>query len=144
LLVLLVLFFSAVALATPWSLGGSNDPKSFSPNYVYSLKTLLAKSSDRVTDPWSDTYWPSYLSGIAHRWNSATPNDFKYKTLSLAQLKNASAATLKQLSPAEKLDILSARYDYPTVRSEWQRTSPQDATWEGVFSFLLFLFGLCF
>jgi hypothetical protein len=36
------------------------------------------------------------------------------------------------LSPAEKFDIYVARYDYPTVNSEWQRTSPSDAEWEGL------------
>ncbi len=52
--------------------------------------------------------------------------------MNLTALKSASSAQLQQMSPAEKLDVFSGRYDYPTVRSEWQRTSPDDATWEGL------------
>jgi hypothetical protein len=39
---------------------------------------------------------------------------------------------LKNLSPAEKYDIFTGRYDFPTVRNEWLRTSPDDAGWEGL------------
>ncbi len=39
---------------------------------------------------------------------------------------------LKILSPAEKYDIYVGRYDYPTVQSEWKRTNPEDAHWEGL------------
>ena len=50
----------------------------------------------------------------------------------LAQLQNMTANQISSLSPAEKLDIFAGRFDYPTVNSEWQRTSPQDAQWEGL------------
>jgi len=43
-----------------------------------------------------------------------------------------STSQLKTLSPAEKYDIFVGRYDYPTVNSEWRRTSPSDETWEGL------------
>lgn len=76
--------------------------------------------------------WPSYQSGIAHRWNSKKPQDFKYDLNKLTDLKQMAPQALAALSPAEKLDVFAGRYDYPTVNSEWQRTSPKDATWEGL------------
>lgn len=39
---------------------------------------------------------------------------------------------MSTLSPAEKYDIFVGRYDFPTVQSEWRRTSPNDYTWEGL------------
>jgi len=52
--------------------------------------------------------------------------------MTLAELKNATLEQLKALSPAEKYDIFMGRLDYPIVRSEWLRTSPDNAGWEGL------------
>jgi hypothetical protein len=60
------------------------------------------------------------------------PEDFHYHLYSKYELKDLTEDELMELSPAEKLDILSGRYDYPTVRSEWGRTSPNDEYWEGL------------
>lgn len=87
-------------------------------------------SIHHLTSPRAD--WPSQLGGIAHRWNSNNSQDFSYTFNTLAQLQNMTQDQLAQLSPAEKLDIFAGRYDYPTVQSEWQRTSPNDAQWEGL------------
>ena len=43
------------------------------------------------------------------------------------------------LSPAEKFDIYNKRYDYPTVKTEFYRTSPQNPTWMVSFLFQLWL-----
>jgi len=82
--------------------------------------------------PWADSYWPSYQSGIAFRWSSPHPESFQYQLYTMDQLRTMSANDTALLSPAEKFDIYVSRYDYPTVKSEWQRTSPQDAKWEGL------------
>jgi hypothetical protein len=120
----------AVALAVPWD--SNNDPTTFSNATIVSFKALQQRSASLAVSPWSDTYWPDFQGGISHRWNSQTPKDFGYSTLSLATLKRATWTQLSQLSPAEKLDIYAGRYDYPTVKSEWQRCSPQDPTWTGL------------
>lgn len=81
--------------------------------------------------------------GIAHRWNDknntlnkAVPEHLSnwknksdnttYHLYSLRELKALSMEEIKKLSPAEKFDILSQRYDYPTVKSEFKRTKPDD------------------
>lgn len=107
-----------------------NDPHLFG---KYLLKyDELPTSGGLSKAPWSDTYWPSYQSGIAHRWNSDNPSDFKYTPYTKDQLRTLPATTISQLSPAEKFDIFNGRYDYPTVHSEWTRTKPDDERWEGL------------
>jgi hypothetical protein len=63
-----------------------------------------------------------------------TPNqdNWKYHLNTKEELKQLSQQQLMELSPAEKLDILAGRYDYPTVKSERRRTSPYDEFWEGL------------
>ncbi|MGE0173919.1 MAG: hypothetical protein AB7T49_14075 [Oligoflexales bacterium] len=73
--------------------------------------------------PWSDDYWPTYAGGISKRWqvapNSTNYKDFQYPFLSQSEVVNGSASVaIKQLSPAEKYDLLLARYDFPLARNE--------------------------
>jgi len=124
----------AFSLAVPWD--GRNDPSSFASFFAgrpLNMKLRQLPTRGVVGNvPWTDTYWPSYQSGIAHRWASGQPNDFQYSFYSLEELRNQSAEVTVTLSPAEKYDIFVGRYDYPTVQSEWQRTSPNDPKWEGL------------
>jgi len=133
---LVVVLLAAVVptvFSSAWN--SRNDPTTFNSFYsngpVYSLKSLPTSGTLQTT-PWADTYWPSYQSGIAIRWASRTPNNFNYTLYTKQQLQAMSPRELVQLSPAEKYDIFVGRYDYPTVRAEWQRTSPADASWEGI------------
>lgn len=128
-LAVLAIFVSS-GLCQEWN--SVNDPRLFiSLKISYNFSDLPTVAT-LDTIPWSDTYWPSYQSGIAHRYNSQTPNDFNYSLYTKAELLKSSEGLRKSLSPAEKFDIYNARYDYPTVHAEWMRTSPDDAKWEGI------------
>ncbi len=108
----------------------SNDPLNLGPDYqkVYSQLPL---SGTAQIQPWSDTYWPSQQGGVAFRWQTGeTP--FAYVSPTEAQVRAMSSEQLASLSPAEKLDIYSGRFDYPTVGAERGRTSPQAPSWEGI------------
>jgi hypothetical protein len=124
-----------LALANAASWDANNAPTLFSDSYEYNLAKLPASGSVK-TLAWSETYWPSYESGIAVRWNAADPQNFKYHLYTKAELlqlqQAGNTAVLQSLSPAEKFDILNGRYDYPLVHEEWQRTHPNDASWEGI------------
>lgn len=124
-----VVLLPTLLFAEQWNT--QNDPNNFSSKFVYTLKQLNTQGK-LARAPWSDTYWPSFQSGIANRWNSDNPQNFHYKTYSKEELHAMTSAQLKELSPAEKFDIFNGRYDYPTVKSEWKRTSPQDPQWEGL------------
>jgi hypothetical protein len=125
----LLFFVLSFVCAEEWD--DNNDPRLFSIRYTYRL-SMLPVTSRTPVQPWSDTYWPSYQSGIAHRWNAPNPQDFSYRLNTRDQLQKMSQAQLRQLSPAEKYDIYMRRYDYPLVRSEWKRTDPRDKMWEGL------------
>ena len=86
--------------------------------------------------PWTDTYWPSYRGGIASRWNdpsvTTTEGHHTYALLTKEKALTLSGTELRKLSPAEKYDLFSGRYDFPTVARERQRVSPEDPTWTGI------------
>jgi hypothetical protein len=81
---------------------------------------------------WTDSYWPTYQGGIAHRWNSETANDFRYESPTKEQVRGMKLAEIAALSPAEKFDIIMGEFEYPTVKSEWKRTHESAETWEGL------------
>jgi hypothetical protein len=110
----------------------SNDPSTWNPSFQYKLEKLPTSGKSPKT-PWSDTYWPSFQGGIANRWQDEANRypGFDYKSYTLEELKNGSV-DLNTLSPAEKFDIFNSRYDYPLLNSEWHRTHPNDASWEGI------------
>jgi hypothetical protein len=109
-----------------------NDPSNFEDDYVYNIRKLR-KEGKLSKKPWSDSYWPSYEGGIAYRWNDDSHGEksFKYKLHTKKELLHMNVSQISSLSPAEKLDIYNRDYRYPTVRSEWKRTSKDDPTWEG-------------
>jgi hypothetical protein len=130
-LCLLLSFLVATCLGGAWD--QRNDPRNFANDYVYEFNKLLLNATLPVI-PYSDTYWPSYQSGIAHRWKREKPEDFGYKFYTKKELMKGGPELVSTLSPAEKYDIFVGRYDFPTVQSEWRRTSPNDYTWEGKYS----------
>jgi len=127
--VIFLLCTVSIILADVWD--KDNDPTAFSASFEFDLYKL-GKQGKLQQTPWSDSYWPSFQSGIAHRWYTANPEDFTYKLYNKNELRRLSNDELASLSPAEKYDIFVGRYDYPTVQSEWRRTNAGDAQWEGL------------
>jgi hypothetical protein len=100
-------------------------------NFVRTLQALPTEGQLSKL-PWPDTYWPSYEGGIAVRWNAGSQESFNYRSPTFAELRRMSSDQIAALSPAEKMDILNRRYDYPLRNAEWARTSPSRPTWEGL------------
>ena len=112
-----------------------NDPSRLLPRYESRLSQLPTRG--QIKNPlWSDTYWSSRAGGVAARWqlsNSKEPsNPHVYRVTHLEQLSRITDEQLNSLSPAEKYDLATGQYDYPTVRAELQRTHQTDATWAGL------------
>lgn len=110
----------------------NNDPRRLHGQYEVQL-AKLPTAAELTKKPWTDSYWPSYQAGLAHRWNdSSEVSSFEYPLHDKVAIAAMSIEDRKKLSPAEKYDIVQGRYDYPLVRSERGRTSPQDPSWHGL------------
>lgn len=87
--------------------------------------------SDR--EPWGGYRWPHYTGGISHRWNATDTEliqrDDKGSFVSFERLADLTDNQLKQLSPAEKFDILRGRDDYPLASHEWHKRLRPAASW---------------
>ncbi|MEY4064443.1 MAG: hypothetical protein RIR26_651 [Pseudomonadota bacterium] len=95
------------------------------------LKMAAAVSADKL--PWSDSYWPNYRGGLAWRWNSTSPADFKsYALPTKEQVAGMSLRQRLELSPAEKYDILTGNWTFPLVDFERKRNNAGDEKWRGL------------
>ena len=90
------------------------------------------------SQPWSDTYWPLYEAGFAHRWlnQKITPPFVLNSDVTLQNYAEDAAEEIDQaiieaehyegkswqetlyISPAEKYDIASGKDDFPLTRHE--------------------------
>ncbi len=109
-----------------------NRPEALTPQYETELSKLPTFA--RVSkSPWTDSYWPSYERGIAHRWvRDDVGESLPRRRLSKNELLGTYRQSVRKLSPAEKYDIYLGRYDYPLTMVEERRTSPDAPTWEGL------------
>ena len=115
--------------ARPWD--PYNNPSIFPEVNTFTLASL-PEQGESTKIPWTTYYWESHRGGIAYRWQT-NDNAWDYKLeTSLAKLKKMNQEDIDLLSPAEKFDIISGNYSYPTVRSERLRTSPSAPSWHGL------------
>ena len=79
---------------------------------------------------WSGDYWPLNHGLINFRWNAS--ENFPKKSPTFNELKMMNQLEMAQLSPAEKFDILNARYDYPLRGEVEKKSNPHAEDWEGI------------
>ncbi len=107
-----------------------SDPSNFDASYVKNFYSLPREGTVKHF-PWTSTFFPSSLGGIAYRpQTEETP--FRYRSPSREEVMKMSLAERERLSPAEKYDIWLGRFDYPTVYYELGRTTPKDPDWAGL------------
>lgn len=128
---LFTILFTNIAFGSSWPRG--NNPIYFESELSFKLNQLPSHAdiSNNYT-MWPGNHWASNFGGIAQRWSSGKPQHFSYHRYSLKELQKIEPHLLNELSPAEKYDIYMGRYDYPTVKREWKRTSPSNASWFGI------------
>jgi hypothetical protein len=111
---------------------GANNPRIMDENFELTLSRLPKSASLTEGYAWPSYYWANNRGGIAFRWNTANPQNFKYTSPSLAQLKMMNTSEINSLSPAEKYDIFMSNYAYPTVKKNWGATSRRHPEWYGI------------
>jgi hypothetical protein len=109
-----------------------NDPLRYLPRSYWRVfeKLPLAATLDQV--PWSDSYWPTDEGGIAHRWNGSGGEGGRAQIMERGEAEALTADQVKDLSPAEKYDLLQGDYDFTLTRAELARTKPHAESWEGL------------
>jgi hypothetical protein len=112
---------------------GYNNPYKLDANFEARLDALPAKGDIGAKGlAWPGYYWANNKGGIAQRWSAKNPQNFKYKSPSLYDLKQMPAGKINELSPAEKYDIFVGAYDYPTVKTVWANTRSGASEWTGI------------
>ena len=112
---------------------GWNNPYKMDANFENRLDAL--PTSGELASKglaWSGYYWANNKGGIAQRWSSKNPQHFKYDSPSLYEAKNMTTEQINELSPAEKYDLFTGNYDYPTVTASWSYTRPGAPIWNGI------------
>lgn len=82
---------------------------------------------------WSGDYWPLKRGNINYRWHSPRRTGFNLRSPTREEAQRMTQAELSHLSPSEKYDLYTGRYDYP-LKHEVERISanPRAETWEGI------------
>lgn len=128
---LFTVFFVFKAYSSDWN--GFNDPRLLHKSFRYQFNALpLSGTLSAEKRPWSDTYWPQVLGGIANRWQKPGQNSWTYALFTKEQLLKFTPAQINTLSPAEKFDLYMGRYDFPTVKNERLRNKKDAADWTGL------------
>ncbi len=81
-----------------------------------------------IKTPWSASYWPNRLRGIARRYQRPKVS----KDLDRNDILRMSAEKVAMLSPAEKLDIYLGRYHFPLTEKERKKKGFFTPGWYGM------------
>lgn len=84
------------------------------------------------TKYWSSDYWPLNKGNINYRWYAKVKTGFNLKSPDLSTARRMSVPQLAELSPAEKYDLFTGRYDYPLKKEVEKRSNPNALSWEGI------------
>ena len=112
---------------------GWNDPFKMDKNFETDFDKLpLSGNLEGEGLAWPGYYWANNRGGIAQRWRSSNPQDFKYSSPNQSQILGLSKEQINKLSPAEKFDLYMGDYSYPTVSRVWGQTRRGADAWHGI------------
>ena len=129
-LILILLYTSSVYAI---GINKYDNPSRLRENLIRDFTLLSSKGE--IGDKkiaWPGYHWPSHLGSIANRWSAKNSENFKYQLNDLASLKELHKYKLAELSPAEKFDIYTGKYSYPTVYRIRKNNSPYQTDWFGL------------
>lgn len=110
-----------------------SDPKIMSYYFRKNFNELPKEGS--VTDKkryWSGDYWALKYGNINYRWFARKKIGFNHNSPGRDRVRAMSIPELAELSPTEKYDLFTGRYDYP-LREEVNRIAdPGAEIWEGI------------
>lgn len=132
------LTFSQATYSAPLKLDGPWDPQISSPgimnlNFKRKFNSLpLSASVSHSEKYWSGDYWALRYGNINYRWYAQNKIGFNLNSPNRDRARKMSIPQLAELSPSEKYDLFTGRYDYPLKNSVNQIANPSAAIWEGI------------
>lgn len=132
------LAFSGVALSAPLHFDEGWDPSISSPdimNLNFKKNFLSLPLSAKINNSgkyWPGDYWALRNGNINYRWYAQKKTGFNLNSPNREHAKRMSIPELAQLSPSEKYDLLTGRYDYPLKNKVAEITTPSAEIWEGI------------
>lgn len=112
---------------------GFSTPEIFQSGMIHDFKSLPLEGS--IIDGakgWSGDYWASKRGGINYRWNHPLREGFDYKSPTKEQAAQMTTQELATLSPSEKYDLFTGRYDYPLKKEAEGTASKLASDWAGI------------
>ena len=122
---------SPVALNEGWE--SVSDPEIMS--YFFSKNFHALPLSGSVTNNkryWSGDYWALRKGSINYRWYAKQKIGFNLNSPDREKARRMTIPELAQLSPSEKYDLFTGRYDYPLKMEVSSIADPDAETWEGM------------
>lgn len=81
---------------------------------------------------WSGDYWPLKKGSINYRWYAREKTGFNLDSPTRDEALKMNVTQLAALSPSEKYDLFTGRYDYPLRNEIAKIASPRAMLWEGI------------
>lgn len=81
---------------------------------------------------WSGHYWPFRSGSINYRWYAKDKIGFNLNSPTRDEVKKMTLPELAALSPSEKYDLYTGRYDYPLKAQVEKLANPKALIWEGI------------
>lgn len=115
----------------PWPV--ISDPVNFGRYYTHQFTALPLKGRVKNRNKiWSGDYWALNKGNINYRWYGDNHIGFNLNSPTREQVERMKVGELATLSPAEKYDLFTGRYDYPLKNQVAQISSPTAKNWEGI------------
>lgn len=112
---------------------GFSSPDIFSSGFTHDFKKLPLEGSVEIGPrAWSGDYWASKKGSINIRWNSPSKEGFDYTSPTKSQVARMGLNELAMLSPTEKYDLFTGRYNYPLKREAASSASKLASDWAGI------------
>lgn len=109
----------------------ANHPKIILKDHFVSKLSSLPTEGEVEKIPWSDSYWPRFLGGVAQRWQSGQ-SAYGYKIIKKKSVSKLSEEQIESLSPAEKFDLLNGDYRFPFTKKVKRDNGPEMSSWQGI------------
>lgn len=128
---LLIPGISSAAMDIPWE--SDSDPIIMSTHFQkkFTSLPLTGNISDELKF-WSGDYWALKKGNINYRWYAKNKIGYNLNSPDKERARRMRIPELAELSPSEKYDLFTGRYDYP-LRNEVDRIADKNAQiWEGI------------